>query len=175
MAKKSLKGKEVRGTNRLKPQHKLFAVLYLTNGGNGTQAYNDAYGGERTPESAKTSASRLLTLDAIKAYLTQEQAKTVRKVEANADEAMQMISRALRADPALMWDEGGKLLPVNQWPADIRLVLKSIKPDGTVTFYDKLRAAELIAEAGGRIRKKLDVSLTFDHVKYLADLSRPKE
>ncbi len=64
---------------------------------------------------------------------------------------------------------------MRDWPDEIALAVKSVDPDtGKVVFYDKLRAAELIAEAGGRIRKRIDMSLTFDHVKYLADLSRPK-
>jgi hypothetical protein len=161
----------------LKPQHKIFALIYLANGGNATAAYNEAMGGagKRTEASTHQCASRLLSSVKVQAFISAQGAKVLRAVEATAEEAMAAITRTLRLDPRLLLDEAGKPLAMHLWPDDVALVVKGVKANGDVIFYDKMKAAELIAEAHGRIKKKLDVSLTFDHVKYLADKSRPKE
>ncbi len=124
--------------------------------------------------SAGVNAERIL-LDNIPGAFRVRPAQRIEKLEASADEAMAAISRAVRFDPRLLLDKSGAWRHMRDWPDAVALVVKSIDPStGKVTFYDKLRAAELIAEAGGRIRKRVDISLTFDHVKYLADHSRDK-
>lgn len=159
----------------LKPQHKIFALTYLANGGNATAAYNEAFGpGKRKPSSTHVNASKLLSSAKVQAFIAAQGVKTLQAIEATAEEAMAAITRTLRLDPRLLLDEKGAPLPMNLWPDDVALVVKGVKANGDVIFYDKMKAAELIAEAHGRIKKKLDVSLTFDHVRYLADKSRPK-
>lgn len=159
----------------MSPRHKVFAMLYLANGGNATQAYNEAFGpGRRKPSSTHVNASKLLSSAKVQAYIQANTAKTLQAIEATAEEAMAAITRTLRLDPRLLLDPQGKPLPMHLWPDDVALVVKSVKANGDVVFYDKMHAAELIAESHGKIKKRLDVSLTFDHVKYLADKSRPK-
>lgn len=167
--------KTQRGANGLKPQHKVFALTYLANGGNATAAYNEAYpSSTRKPEATKACASRLLSLANVKAFMAQRGERILQQQEATAEEAMAAISRTLRLDPRRLLDGAGKLLDMKDWPDDVALVVRKVKPDGTIEFYDKLQAATLIAESHGRIKKKLDITLAFDHVKYLADQSRPK-
>lgn len=163
-----------RGSRPLKPQHKLFAMIYLANGGNATAAYDEVYPGKRKPNVTHAAASRLLSLVKVKEFLAQRGERQLQAAEATAEEAMQAITRTLRLDPRLLLDAKGKPLPMQLWPDDVALVVKKVKADGSVEFYDKFRAAELIAESHGKIKKKLDITLGFDHVKYLADKSRPK-
>lgn len=164
-----------RGTRPLKPQHKLFAMIYLGNGGNATAAYREVYPSEtRGTRSTENAASRLLGLDGVKAFIASRGEKQLQAAEATAEEAMAAITRTLRLDPRVFFDKDGKPKPIQDWPDDAALVVKKVKPDGTIEFYDKMRAAELIAESHGKIKKKLDITLAFDHVKYLADKSRPK-
>jgi phage terminase small subunit len=165
-----------RGARPLKPQHKLFAMLYLANGGNATAAYNQVFPGKRKPAVTHAAASRLLSLVKVKAFIAERGESQLRAAEATAEEAMAVITRTLRLDPRrLLEKKSGKLLPMQLWPDDVALVVKVIKNNGDVVFYDKLHAATLIAESHGKIKKKLDISLAFDHVKYLADKSRPTE
>lgn len=170
MAKKSSR----RGTRPLKPQHKLFALIYLANGGNATAAYDEVYPGKRKPNVTHVNASRLLSLAKVKAFIEARGERVLQAQEATAEEAMAAITRTLRLDPRVFFDADGKPKPMSQWPEDAALVVKKVKADGSIEFYDKMRAAELIAESHGKIKKKLDITLAFDHVKYLADKSRPK-
>lgn len=165
-----------RGSRPLKPQHKLFVMIYLANGGNATAAYNEVYpSNTRKAESTNMAASRLMSLDKVKAFIEAKGARQLQAAEATAEEAMAAITRTIRLDPRLLLDKTtGKPLAMHEWPDDVALVVKSVKANGDVVFYDKLKASELIAESHGKIKKKLDISLAFDHVKYLADKSRPK-
>lgn len=159
----------------MKPQHKVFALTYLANGGNATAAYNEAFGpGRRKATTTHVVASRLLSSAKVKAFIAERETKALVAIEATAEEAMAAITRTLRLDPRLLLDAAGKPKHMKDWPDDVALVVKKVKADGSVEFYDKMRAAELIAESHGRIKKKLDITLAFDHVKYLADKSRPK-
>ena len=160
----------------LRPADKVFALIYLGNGNNARKAYDEAFPNpKRGVASTDAQASKLLSSDKVQAFISGKLARIERAAEATADEAMEAISRTLRLDPRLMLDPKGKPLDMKDWPDDVALCVKSIKADGTVVFYDKFRAAELIAESHGRVKKKLDISLAFDHVKYLADKSRPKK
>jgi hypothetical protein len=170
------KPKQKKTSAGLKPAHKVFALTYLANGNNARAAYNEAFPRKREDNVTDAAASRLLGSVKVQEFIQLRAEKTLAVLEATAEEAMAVISRVLRIDPRLMLDKAtGLPLPMKDWPEDVALVVKSIKADGTVVFYDKMRAAELIAESHGRIKKKLDISLAFDHVKYLADKSRPKE
>jgi len=164
--------KQARGP--LRPQHKLFALIYLGNGNNARVAYNEVFAGKRKDSVTDACASRLLSSAKVQAFIEAKTAKVFGPVEASAEEAMEAIARTLRLDPRRLYGPDGKLLDLKDWPDDLALVVKSIKADGSIVFYDKLRAAELIAESAGKIKKKLDISIAFDHVKYLADKSRPK-
>lgn len=166
--------KKTRGPS-LKPQHKIFALTYLANGGNATAAYNEAYPSTtRKPNVTHVNASKLLSSAKVKAFMLERGQKTLRTLEATAEEAMEAITRTIRLDPRAMLNAKGEPLPMKDWPDDVALVVKGIRKDGSVQFYDKLRAAELIAESHGKIKKKLDIAVTFDHVAYLASKSRPK-
>lgn len=169
-----IKKKGDRESRPLKPQHKLFAMLYLANGGNATAAYDEVYPGKRKPETTWANASRLLSLAKVKAFITSRGERQLQAAEATAEEAMAAITRTLRLDPRLLLDAAGKPKHMKDWPDDVALVVKKVKANGDVEFYDKMHAAELIAESHGKIKKKLDITLAFDHVKYLADKSRPK-
>lgn len=163
--------KKARG---LKPQHKLFALLYLANGGNAAAAYREVFPGVKTAGAARACAARLLAKANVQTFIEGKVAKREQAAEATAEEAMAAISRAIRLDPRWLLDKDGKPLLMKDWPDDLALVVKKVKANGDVEFYNKMHAAELIAESHGKIKKKLDITLAFDHVRYLADKSRPK-
>lgn len=65
----------------------------------------------------------------------------------DGDEALEGITRHARADIGRLFKDG-KLLPIDQWPADVRDSVKSIKPTPfgvAIVMYDKLKARELMA------------------------------
>ena len=65
------------------------------------------------------------------------------------------LSCILFADVAVLYDEGNRLLPMNDWPADVARAVRSVKTrirvtrdgfeqDWDVRMHDKLRAAKLL-------------------------------
>ena len=82
---------------------------------------------------------------------------------------MRLIANAATADLADAYDDDGKLLPFPEWPEHLRLAVREVKDDGTIKLLDPLKAREMIAVDGGRIKRTLDVNLNqFDHGNYLA-------
>lgn len=137
----------------MRPQWKVFALCYLANGQNVTAAYKEAYPGMKSDNGAAVNGSKLLTNAQIARFIEARLEKVLAKHEATADEAMEVITRVTRVDVRKIYDAKGKPIPVKDWPDELALAVKSIKGDGTIVFYDKMRGAELIAEAAGRIRK----------------------
>lgn len=87
----------------------------------------------------------------------------------DADEALEGITRHARADIRKLFKDG-KLIPVDQWPGEIADAVKAIKhtPFGpTIVMYDKLKALELMAIAGGELKQKHDHKHAFDHASFL--------
>ena len=84
----------------------------------------------------------------------------------DADEALEAITRHARGDIRKLF-KNNRLLPISEWPEDVADCVKAIKPTpfGTaIVFYDKLKACELMAIAGGKLRQKFDHAHKFDHL-----------
>ena len=80
--------------------------------------------------------------------------------------ALEGITRHARGDIRKLF-KNNRLLPISEWPDDVADCVKAIKPTpfGTaVVFYDKLKALELMAIAGGKLQQKFDHAHKFDHL-----------
>ena len=91
-----------------------------------------------------------------------------------ADEALEGITRHARADIGDAFGKDGKLMTIKDMPADVRDAIKSIKqtPSGSViVMYDKLKALELMAIAGGELKQKHQHKHAFDHAGLAAESS----
>jgi hypothetical protein len=58
----------------------------------------------------------------------------------------------------MLFDEGGKMLPVHRWPDSIARSVKAIRPtpEGwAVTLNDSLQARKLILEQTGKLKSPL--------------------
>lgn len=167
--------KQQRDPSILTPREALF-VLKLLELDNVTQAYLDA-GYRCTREAASASGGALLRKPRIAAAVDRARAKRLEVAQMSADEAMERLATVARADLRLMFDEKGKLLPVHQWPDALALALKGyeLKDDGgiKVTLDSRLTALDLIATDHGRIVRKVDATLHFDHLKFLAGAEKP--
>ena len=68
-------------------------------------------------------------------------------------------------------DDAGKLLSVDQWPDDIADCVKTMKrlPNGgfSLQLYDKLKARELMAIAGGELKPRANHRHTFDYAAFV--------
>jgi len=131
-----------------------FVLEYLSNGYNATEAYAQAH-----PAAKRTTAAaegyRLLRHPAIAAIIQREERKRWTRLQMDGDEALGLISLVARADIAEAFDEKGELRPVREWPKDLRLCVKSIRPGAfgdTLVFYDALHAREIMAQVAGRLK-----------------------
>ena len=150
-----------------------FVLEYLSNGQNVTAAYDAAFPGCKRTTCA-SEGWKLLRKPEIAAVIQAEQTERCKRLKMDADEALALIAIRARADIGKLFDEQGELLPINQWPEDIRLCVKSIKPgpfEYTVTLHDSLRAAELMAQAAGALKHDVQVNHAFDLEAYLVSKS----
>lgn len=147
----------------------LFALRYLANGRNATLAYMDTH-----PRVKRTTAaaegSKLLRNPKVEAIVHREVEAQRARLRMEADEALIGISNLGRSDIRRLYDEQGNILPIKLWPDDVADCVKAVQPTPTgwkLVLYDKLKARELMAIAGGKLRNQHDHKHTFDHAKYL--------
>lgn len=149
----------------LSDNERAFLLIYEGNGRNATRAYAQVH-----PTVKLTTAAvegwKLLRIPKIAAALEEDTRERFARLEMKADEALARISEHARADISDAYTDEGILLPVYAWPERLRRAVKSLKANGDVTFYDGLRAAELMGQAGGKLKANA-LSVTFDHAKYL--------
>lgn len=149
----------------LSENERAFVLIYEGNGRNATRAYLQI-----RPDVKVTTAAvegwKLLRTPKVAAALEEDTRERFARLEMKADEALARISEIARADVSEAYGPEGILLPVYAWPERLRRCVKSIKANGDVTLYDGLRASELMAQAGGKLKANA-LSITFDHAKYL--------
>lgn len=146
----------------------LFALEYLANGQNAKRAYLKAHP-KAKDRTAEVEGSKLLRKPELKAFIDQEMKARRQRLRMDGDEALEAITRIARVDPRRIFKDN-RLLRPEDWPDDVADAVKAIKPTpfGTaIVFYDKLKARELMAVAGGKLRQQVDHKHTFDHAAYL--------
>jgi phage terminase small subunit len=157
--------------NEFSDQVKLFIEALIANS-NVTRAYKLAYP-KATAASACASGHRLLRNALVQRAVNLGRKSRLERYGMDADEAMKRIALIARADIRQMFDDEGRMRPVQEWPDELALAVRGIeeKELGTkVTFDSRLAALELIASAGGKVPKSGAASagllaLLLDHAK----------
>lgn len=147
----------------------LFALRYLANGRNATLAYQDTHP-KVTKRSAGVCGSQWLKDARVQAIIHKEIEAQKLRLRMDADEALIGISNMGRGDIRRLYDGEGNLLPIKLWPEDVADCVKGLKPTAfgwQLVLYDKLKARELMAIAGGKLRQGVDHKHVFDHASYL--------
>jgi phage terminase small subunit len=155
----------------LNANERFFALEYLIDR-NGTRAYKSSHPRCASHNTAAVQASRLLRKPKVKAFIEQELGTRAARLQMSGDEALAYISIIARADIGDAYDEDGHVQPVHLWPESLRLAVKTLKPGPlgvTIVLHDKLKAAELMARAAGKLKDAVDLKHTFDHASYLSD------
>jgi hypothetical protein len=150
----------------------LFALRYLANGRNATDAYQDSHP-RCSRRTAGREGSRLLKNPKVEALIDAEIQARKQRLRMEADEALEGISNMGRADIRRLYDQNGNILPIKLWPDDIADCVKGLQPTPfgwKLVLYDKLKARELMAIAGGKLRQQVDHRHTFDHAAFLRDV-----
>jgi phage terminase small subunit len=165
--------RQQRDATILTPREGLFVLKMITLE-NVVEAYLQA-GYHCTRESASASGGDLLGKPRVARALAEARAKRLGLAEMDADDAMRRIGVIARFDPRKLFDRAGRMLAIQDWPDDAALAVKTIDDNTSgrrVSFEARLPALLAIAEAGGRIRKKLDIGMSFDHLGYLERLDK---
>jgi hypothetical protein len=160
---------------RLSPLHEAFCLEYLANGHNAGRAYKATHPRCRSDGAARVEGHRLLTKPNIQHFLGEERRARNERLRMSGDEAMALLGLIARANIGDIYDENGSIMPVSHWPESVRLAVRRIRHGRhgiSVTMHDALRACELIAIATGRLSRTGRANTTFDHVAYLAGLTR---
>jgi phage terminase small subunit len=140
----------------LTPPQAQFVAEYLIDN-NGTRAWRATHPECKGDRAAAACASRALTDANVRGAVSAGRKAQHKRLQMEADEALMLISQDARADPTQLFDDDGQLLPIQQWPESVRRSLKSIKfkEHGIeVTMNDSLKARELMAQAGGKLKQQ---------------------
>lgn len=131
--------------------------------GNATEAYRIAgYAG--TGSGARVNASKLLTSTNVAAAIAERREAKELALVMGGDEAMQRLSVIGRADigNVLAPDD-----PINKLPAEVRATIKSVKPGRygrTLELHDSMKAIELCAKAGGKLKEIVQVERKMEDI-----------
>lgn len=149
---------------------KRFALEYLKNGRNATEAWSKVHP-KANRSSCAANGYKALRKPQIAALIAQQDAERQALLIMEADEALAGITRLARADPRRLYRDN-RLLPISQWPDDIADAVKSIKPGAngtTIVLYDKLDARRLMAINAGKLGTRHEHEHKFPHLELLGD------
>jgi phage terminase small subunit len=163
-----MKGRELTATQAE------FILEYEANGRNATNAYLKTHPGCSSRQAAAVQGLRTLRNPKVAHALAALRKNRYKRLNMDADEAVMLTSMRARADFGLAFDEKGERLPLAQWPLELRVAIKGIKADGSITLVDPQQATRTILEMAGKLKQTVDVN-HFDHVGYLAQKQREKE
>lgn len=108
-------------------------------------------------KNAEQTASRAMALPHVKAYYEEQLAARCQRTGIDADYVLTRLAEIDQMDPADLYDEQGKLMPVHKWPKIWRQNVKEIDlKSGKIKMQDKLRTLELIGKHVG-VRAFADV------------------
>lgn len=141
----------------LNSQQRRFCEEYVKNGLNGTQAYLNAYGNDNlTEESARASASRLLTNVNVLSYIKELQEEVRKANIMSAEERMEWLSgvvKDINRDEVYVRNADGEEVLMGSKNADLNT---------------KIKAIDTLNKMSGEYRTILDGSV--NHVVKLEDV-----
>ena len=143
----------LRDEHGLTSQQRAFADAYVADPErNAKRAYITA-GYQARAASADANASRLLRQDRVAAYVALCESKARAKAERDhgitQDRLLTELAGIAYADPAEMYDEDGRLLPIHQMPERARRAISSIEygKDGVkIKLWSKTQGADMLAK-----------------------------
>jgi len=106
------------GTSRAQAAQRrvVFVEVFVSNGGNGTDAAIQAGFSART---AGVTASQLLKDPNVSAAIKARQAELAEKHKLTTESVIAELAKIVHADPRRMFDANGNLLPPGEWPDDL--------------------------------------------------------
>src|SRR5262249_1107946 len=122
---------------KLTPRQQKFVEEYLVDF-NGKQA---AIRAGYAPHTADITGSQLLALPKVKARVDWAIASRVSRIQVRQDDVVRELLRLALVDTTQAFDAEGKLLPVREWPEDVRRAISGfdVEERGGETVVKKIR------------------------------------
>jgi phage terminase small subunit len=129
-----------------------FALQYLENGFNATQAYKKAH-----PDAVLTTCAtegwRTLRIPKVAAFLRTKSEIAWKELQMGGEEALARTALAVTFDVRTLFDDQGRLLPVSQWPDEAGVLIESIDMEnGKLKLPSRLAALRVILEQSGKLK-----------------------
>ena len=169
---KPQRGRQTELHDGLTPAQTEFILEYEANGRNATTAYLKAHPGCRSRAAAAVEGSRTLRNPNVVRAIDRIRAERATRLSMAADEAAALLAIRARADIRFAYDDAGNRLPVHEWPDEFAQAVRTVKADGTIVLHDALKACITILQMHGKLRSTAKEAVQFDHLAYLAALSR---
>lgn len=96
----------------------LFVDAYLSNGGNGAEAYRVAGYRAKNANVAAVEAHKMLHRPSVVEMIETRRAETLNASKAGSDETLQSATRAIRFDVRKLFKPDGTMKPVAEWDPD---------------------------------------------------------
>ena len=121
---------------RLTEKQRAFIREYISNGENATQAYLLVYPNSRKwkKASVRSRAYALLHSEHVANTIQKHLKKEEKRYTIDRDRLIKEEIRIALADPGAIFDDNGELLPIKDWPEDIRRACSGMD---IVTSYAK--------------------------------------
>jgi hypothetical protein len=146
----------------LTPKELLFVEAYCGAARfSATKAYELAgYSMRGAGSSSRANAIKVLTKPDVEKAVTEKLALRVQQLSGvmTGEEALERLSTYARSDIGLVLGEND---PISKLPLEVRQTIKSVRPTryGTVIeLYDAMKATELMAKAGGKLKDHVEHS-----------------
>jgi hypothetical protein len=142
----------------LRAEHRTFALEYLANGFNGTQAYQKTYPAA-SYRTAQTASYTLLRKHEIREFLRPRMEASWKARQMDGEEALARVAMAASIDVRVFFGEKGELLAPKDWPEEVAGCVKAVQhgPYGLkLTLVDPLTAQRIILEQTGKLKGLAD-------------------
>ncbi len=169
---------------RLSAQQRLFVHEYLLDR-NATQA---AIRAGYSQKSAASQASDLLKNPKIQGLIEQRLERLTEKTELKLERVVLELHRILLADPSEALNENGGVLPLRDWPVNLRRAMSGLDveelwegrgPDRAQTgevkkirFWSKTEASQQLLRVLGAFKDKLEVEHTVTYSDLVVEAAR---
>jgi len=156
----------------LTTKQQAFALEWLSNGYNGTAAYQKTYPGV-TLGTAMTCASRLLRNAQVKRYITEAVENELGSLQMAAEKALGRLGLIATANIGMAFDERDQLRAPSAWPPPLLEAARGYDVRRRKLFLiDKLQALRTILELAGKLRNPVADSVDALAEAILADRER---
>lgn len=128
-----------------------FAVEYAKHGNATKAAISAGY----SAKTANEQGCRLLKHELVAAKIARLTDKAEKKSALSVEKVLKATNDLIDFDPAELWGEDGKLLPIKQMPLEARRIIRSIDYEKqTIKFESRIGVVELSARLLGMLKQE---------------------